>query len=169
MIDLNAYLKFNGIISSCDRFNIPINVKRILFTPDVIHIDQHEEVDEYSNTGDVQTNYSSICLFFMIVLTRCLNKQICLFSTFFVRQERFYNNVMGVDLAEVFFGTFLDESLFNVIKFQIHWTIFVIPFCVDFIDGVLMAELFRFSISWNDSHYGKLWIQVSINWAIKSN
>lgn len=169
MIDLNAYLKFNGIISSCDRFNIPINVERILFTPDVIHINQHEEVDEDSNTRDVQAYYSSICLFVMIVLTRCLNKQISLFSTFFVRQERFYNNVMGVDLTEVFFGTFLDQSLFNIIKFQIHWAIFVIPFCVYRVDGVLVTEFFRFSFSWNYSHYGKLWIQVSINWAIKSN
>jgi len=168
LIDLNAYLEFNGVISSCDCFNIPINVKCILFTPDIIHIDQHKEVNKDSNTGDVKANYSCTCLFVIIIFTRCLYKQISFLSTFFVRQKRFYNNVMGVNLTGVFIGTFLDKSFFNVIKFQIRWAIFVIPFCINRVDGVLVTEFFRFSFSWNDSHYGKLWIQVSINWTIES-
>lgn len=68
-------IKLNGVITSSDGLNIPLNVVVSLHTSDVVNIDNHEERNENTHASIVKTKYLSVRKFCICVSTSDLNKK----------------------------------------------------------------------------------------------
>lgn len=90
VLSLPSYVSFIGnimfsrIISSCNRFNIPINIKVLLNCHHIIKIDDCKQINETYNASSKESKYLSTYLLILWDEARHLEVQLSFIITIFI-------------------------------------------------------------------------------------
>jgi len=81
IVDILIYIKFNGVITSCDSLYIEVDIFVFLDDLDVVEVDQREQVNEDRDTSDQEPDCLPMVHISLSNFTGNLNKNISIRST----------------------------------------------------------------------------------------
>lgn len=120
-VSFSIDIMFSRIISGCDRFNIPIDIKILLNCHDIIKIDDCKQINETYNASSKESKYLSIYLLILWDEARHLKVQLSIsitniFFIFFIFDTSWSAILIplfGADCAFIFVVTLFNNSLIH--------------------------------------------------------